>query len=211
VQCQNQERQNYSAWCFKIFADFTDYVHHNQEFSSLNNSTYFQYTTVGIPVMSFQRDERVLHMVHCTVSTGWTKHKPTRHDTELLWMGMSMKCHFKSTAECIPALLKCHFIVRDAESSIEGLLALVQMFASRPICETACMVIVEERHQPPMQILHNLSFWRKPPLGIRTTYIITQSANYGPVDLLLLTTQTNCCWWYSSNRIDLNSSKVCYM
>jgi len=90
-------------------------------------------------------------MVHCTGSTRGRKRKPPRHDTVLLCMGTSPDTHFKSTARHIPAHLKCLFIIEDAESSVEGLLALVQTFATGPIHQTAGMVIVEERHQPPMQ------------------------------------------------------------
>jgi len=64
---------------------------------------------------------------------------------------MSMDSHFKSTAGCIPALLECLFVLEDAELSVDVLLALVQWFAAGPICQTAGTVIVEERHQPPMQ------------------------------------------------------------
>jgi hypothetical protein len=50
----------------------------------------------------------------------------------------------------IPARFKCLFVIKDAESSVIGLLALVQTFAAELIPQTAVMVIVEERHQPPM-------------------------------------------------------------
>jgi hypothetical protein len=89
-------------------------------------------------------------MVHCTGSTRWSKHKPPRNNPVLLWMGTSPDNHFKLTAGCIPARLKCLFVIEDSESSIKGLLALVQMFATGPIHQTAGMVIVGERHQPPM-------------------------------------------------------------
>jgi hypothetical protein len=45
----------------------------------------------------------------------------------------------------------CRFVIEEAESSIKGLLDLVQMLATGPIRQTAGMVIVEERHQPRMQ------------------------------------------------------------
>ena len=64
-------------------------------------------------------------MVRCTGSTRWRKHQPPRNDTVLLWMGMSPDSHFQSTAGRIPARLKCLYIVKDAELSVRGLLALV--------------------------------------------------------------------------------------
>ena len=70
------ELQNHIAWCFKRFADFTDYIDHNQYFSNLNNAKYIRYNTVAIPVTSCQCDEQGVHMVRCTGSTKWRKHKP---------------------------------------------------------------------------------------------------------------------------------------
>jgi len=92
-----------------------------------------------------------------------------------------------STAGRIPTRLKCLFVVEDAESSIRGLLALILTFATGPIRQTAGMVIVDERHQPPMQPLHDGSYSREPLFGIRTTYIVPISAIQGAVHLLLLT------------------------
>jgi len=48
------ELQNHMAWCFKRFADFTDYVDHYQYFSRLNDAKYIQYNAVAIPVTSFE-------------------------------------------------------------------------------------------------------------------------------------------------------------
>ena len=48
------ELQIHIGWCFKRFADITDYVDHNQYFSRLNDAKYIRYNTVAIPVMSFQ-------------------------------------------------------------------------------------------------------------------------------------------------------------
>jgi hypothetical protein len=153
--------QNHIAWCFKRFEEFIDYVDHDQYFSHLNDAKYILYNAVAIPVTSFQSDEQVVHMVFCTGSTRWRKHKPTRNDTVLLWMGTSPDSHFKLTAGCIPARLKCLFVVEDAEWSVKRLLALVQTFATGPIRQTGGMVIVEGRHQPPMQPLHDGSYSRK--------------------------------------------------
>ena len=99
-------------------------------------------------------------------------------------MGTSLDSHFKSTAGRIPTRLKCLLVIEDAESSVKGLLALVQTFATGPICQTAGMVIVEERHQPPMQPLHDGSYRRKPLFGVGTTYIVTISTIQGAVHLL---------------------------
>jgi len=144
------ELQNHIAWCLKRFADFTDYVDHDRCFSGLNDAKYIRYNSVAIPVTSFHCDKQPVHMVRCTGSTRWRKHKPPRNDTVLLWMGTSPDSHFKLTAGHIPTRLKFLFLIKDAKSSIQGLLALVQTFATAPICQTAGMVIVEERHQPPM-------------------------------------------------------------
>jgi len=101
------ELQNYIPWYFKRFADFADYINHDQYFSCLNHAKFIQYNTVSIPVTSFQCDEQAVHMVRCTGSTRWRKHKPPRNDTVLLWMGMSSDSHFQSTAGGIPVWLKC--------------------------------------------------------------------------------------------------------
>jgi hypothetical protein len=66
----------------------------------------------------------------------------------LLWMGTSADSHRKSTVGLIPTQLKCLFVVEHAESSVKGLLAWVQMFATGPICQTDGMVIVQEVEQP---------------------------------------------------------------
>ena len=42
------ELQNHIAWCFKRFADFTDYVDHAQYFSRLNDANYIRKNTVAI-------------------------------------------------------------------------------------------------------------------------------------------------------------------
>jgi len=68
--------------------------------------------------------------------------------------------------------MKCLFVVEDAELSVIGHLALVRIFATGPICQTAGIVIVEERHQPPKQPLHNGSYHRNPLFAIGTTYYI---------------------------------------
>jgi len=120
-------------------------------------------------------------------------------------MGTSPDSHFKSTAARIPARLKCLFVVEDAESSIKELLALVQTFATGPIRQTAGMVIVEERHQPPMQPLPNGCCRREPLFGVGTTYIVPISAIQGAVHLLPLTLQPDSSWRYLSNTIDWNA------
>jgi len=199
------ELQNHIAWGFKRFANSTDYVDHDQYFSHLNNRKYIQYNAVAIPVTSFPCGKQGVHTVRCTGSTRWRKHKPPRNDTVLLWMGMSPDSHFKSTAGRISTRLKCLFVVEDAESSIKELLALVQTFATGPIRQTAGMVIVEERHQPPMQPLHDGSYHHKPLFGVRTTYIVPISLIQGAVHLLPLMLQPDSLRWYLSNTIDLNA------
>jgi hypothetical protein len=50
------ELKNDIAWCFKRFADFTDYVDHDQYFRCLNHAKYIRYKAVAIAVTSFQFD-----------------------------------------------------------------------------------------------------------------------------------------------------------
>jgi len=70
-------------------------------------------------------------------------------------MGMSLDSPCNATAECSSAWFKCVFVVEDAESSIIGLIAMVQLFPTGPVHETIGMVVVEERHQSPMQPSHD--------------------------------------------------------
>jgi len=205
------ELQNHIAWCFKRFASFTDYLDHNQNVSFHNDAKYIRYNAVAIPVTSFQFDEQAVHMVHCTGSTRWRKHKPPRNDTVLLCMGTSPDIHFELTAGCIPTRLKCLFVVKDATLSVTGLLALVQTFATGPMRQTAGIVIVEERHQRPMQRLHNGSYRHKPRFGVGTTYIAPLSAIQGAVHFLSLMPQPDSMRWYFSNMIDLNGLNLFYM
>jgi hypothetical protein len=75
------ELQNHIAWCFKRFADLTDYIDHNQFSSGLNDTKYVQYNAVAIAVASFQWDVEAVQIVRHTGSTRWRKHKPRRNDT----------------------------------------------------------------------------------------------------------------------------------
>jgi len=205
------EVQNHIAWCFKRFADFTDYVNHDQYCSRLNNAKYIRNNTVAILLTSFQCDEQEVHIVRCSGSTRWRKHKPLRNDTGLHCMGTTPDSQFKSTAGHIPARLKCLFIVEHAELSFEGLLGLVQTFGTWPLHQTAGMVIVEERHQPPMQPLHDGRYRPKPLFGVETTYIVPISAIQGAVHPLPLMLQPDSSWWYWSNTIHLNAFNLIYM
>ena len=205
------ELQNHIAWGFKRFADFTDNVDFDQDFSRLNNEKYIRYNAVAIPVMSFQSDEQAVHMVCCTGSTRWRNHKPQRDQTVLLWMGTSPDSHFRSTAGTIPARWKCLLVVEDSESSINGLLALVQMFETGWIRQTAGMVIVEERLQPPMRPLHNGSYRCKPLFVIGTTHIVSIQAIQAAVHLLPLTPQPDSSRCYLGDTIDLNAFNSIYM
>jgi hypothetical protein len=73
------------------------------------------------------------------------------------------------------------------------------------------MVIVEERHQPLMETLHNGSYFHKPRFSSGTTFIVPISAIQGAVHLLLLTPQQDSSAWYFSNTIDLNYFNLFYM
>jgi hypothetical protein len=55
--------QNHITWCFKRFADFTDYIHHDQYINRLNDAKYMWYNAVAIPVTSFKYDKQAVHMV----------------------------------------------------------------------------------------------------------------------------------------------------
>jgi len=116
--------QNHIAWCFKRFADFTDYIDNDQYFHSLDDAKYIRDNAVAIPVRSVQCNKQAIHWVCCTGSTRGRKHKPPRTNTVLLWMGTSLDRHFKSTAGRIPKRLKCLFVVEDAESRVKALLGL---------------------------------------------------------------------------------------
>jgi hypothetical protein len=116
-----------------------------------------------------------------------------------------------TTVGCVPAWFKRHFVVDDGESSINGLLALLQTFVTGMICQTAGMVILEERHQPLMQPLYRGSYCSTPLFGIRTTYIVPTRAIHGAVHLLLLTPLPDNSWWNLSNGIDLNAFNLFYM
>lgn len=125
------ELPNHIPWCFKRFAVFTDYIDRDQDFTLLNNSKYIWYNTLAIPVMTSEWDEQAVHIVRCTASTRSTQHKPLRNDTVLLWMWTSPDTRIESCVGRILAWLECPFVVRDAESSVQGLLPLFQMFAKR--------------------------------------------------------------------------------
>jgi len=84
-------------------------------------------------------------------------------------------------------------------------------FATGPICQTAAMVIAEERLQLPMQPLLDGSYLHEPHFGVGTTYIIPISVIERAVHLLPLTLQPNSPWWYLSNMMDLNVFNLFYM
>ena len=124
-------------------------------------------------------------------------------------MGMSPDSHIKLTAVQIPSQLKCFFIVKDAVCSLQGLLALVQTVATRPIDHTAGMVIVEERYQHLMEHLHNGRQHCKSGCSVGTTYIVLICVINGAVQLLPLTAQPDSMRLYWSNMIHLNAFTLC--
>ena len=205
------ELLNHIAWWFKRFANLTDYVNQDRYFSHLNDAKYVRYNALAIRVMFFYGDEQAVHIVRYNWCTRWRKHKPPTNNTVCLWMGTSPDRHFQSTAGRIAAQLKSDFVVQNADGSITGLLALVQTFATGPIRQTAGMVIVQERNQPPMQPLQDGSNQRKPHFSIGTTHIVPLSALQGTVHHLPLTPQLNSLQWYLNNMINLNASNLFYM
>jgi hypothetical protein len=116
-----------------------------------------------------------------------------------------------TTVGCVPAWFKRHFVVEDGESSINGLLALLQTFVTGTICQTAGMVILEERHQPLMQPLYKGSYCSTHLFGIRTTYIVPTRAIHGAVHVLLLTPLPDNSRLNLSNGIDMNAFNLFYM
>ena len=204
------ELQNYIGWCFKRFANFTDDIDYNQESSYLNHATYIAYSTVAILLTSFQCDKQAVHMVCYTRFTRWRPNKLQRNHTVLLGMGPSPDSHFKSTAECIPTHLKCHFMVEDTESSVKGLRPLFWTFPTGPMYQTAGMLIVEKRNQPQTQPFNDRSYRRKPLFRIRTTYIIPMRAILEAVHLYPLTLEPDSMQWYLCNMIGLNCFNLIY-
>jgi len=104
-------------------------------------------------------------------------------------MGRGLDSHLKSTAGPIPACMKCHFVVEDADSRVKRLQALIPTFAPGPIRQTAGMVMVNETHRPQMQRLHEKSYCRTPLFSIGATYIIPLCVIHGAIHLLPLTPQ----------------------
>jgi len=150
----NGERQNHIAWCFKECTDFTDYIDYDQYFSCLKDAQYNWYNALTIPVRLFECDEHAVCVVCCTWSISWRKYKAQRNNTVLLGMVIILDSHLKSIARHIPVQLKCHFVVEDAESSIEVILFFVLTIVTGLIGQTAGTVIVKEGHQRPMELLH---------------------------------------------------------
>lgn len=164
--------QNYTTCCFKRFANVIDYVNHDQYFRHLNNMTYMQYNAVAIPVRSFQRNQQAVYTVYCTGPTRQRTHKLPRNYIVLPWMGTSWNSYFKSTSTCIPAQLKCLFIVVDTELTVKVLLFSVETFATGPIYQTAGMVMLQERLQPPIQPWRDGWYCCKPCFSVKISSII---------------------------------------
>lgn len=104
----NRELQNLIVWCCNRYADFTDYLEHDQYFSCLNNTTYIPYNAEAVPVMSFECNERVVYIVRCTGSTNLRKHKPSRYYTVLLVKKISPGSHCQPAAARFPTGLNYH-------------------------------------------------------------------------------------------------------
>lgn len=126
----------------------------------------------------------------------------------LRWMETSQDILLKSTAGCIPTQLNCPVVIEDAESSVNRLLALVHAFLTGPISQTAWMEIVEERHQPPVESLHDAIFHCMPCFSIGTTYIVAISGIEAPIHVLLLMLQPDSMWSYLINMIDLDDTSL---
>jgi len=88
--------------------------------------------------------------------------------------------------------------------ALQSSLPWIRHFANGLIRQTAGVVIVGERQQPPMESLHDGSYNCKPLFAVGTTYTVSVSEIQGAVHLVLLTPQPDSMWWYLSNTIDLN-------
>ena len=112
-----------------------------------------------------------------------------RNESVCLWMGNSPKSHSVLNAGCSPSRLKCVSVMNDPVLCTKGLPALVQLFPTWPIHQTAGMVMVKDRHHSPMLHLHGKCYIRKPPFGVETACIILIGAIKGAVYLLTLMLQ----------------------
>jgi hypothetical protein len=126
-------------------------------------------------------------VVYCTGSTAWRNHQPASNDTVLLLTGTSSDSQFESTTGCIPALLKCGLVVEDSESSIPGLLPLVQTIQTGFIHQTTSMVIVEERDQSLMYCMMEVT------VGSLISASEAQISSLSARSKVLYTTFCSCC------------------
>jgi len=138
----------------------------------VNHAKHSPYNKLALPVMAPQCNQLAIHRAHCTGSTRWRQHLPPWSDTMLSSIGMSPDGHAQMNAGWLGLWLKCLFIIENAESSVKGHLALVKTFDTVPIHQTPGMVMVAERHQPPMELLQDGSNCCKDYCGIRTCYLV---------------------------------------
>jgi len=101
--------------------------------------------------------------------------------------------------------------VLTAESSVKGLLALVLIFATGTICQTAVMMSIKERCQPPTQSLHVADYHRMLCFGARAAGIICVCAIQRGLHLVLLTVQSGSMQLYLSNTNNLIIVNLVYM
>lgn len=137
--------------------------------SPLDDRTYIQYNVVVILVTSFQCDVQAFHIVQWTRSTRGRKHKLTRIETVHLQIGTSLDSLCNASAEYSSVRFRSLLVAEDAELSLIGLIAMVRLFATGPIHQTAGMVIVEEKHQSLMEPSHDENSDHKHRFSIGTT------------------------------------------
>lgn len=82
----------------------------------------------------------------------------------------------------------------DAEVGVKRHLAPVQTFETGLILQPACMVIDEERYEPPMQPLHFRSYHDERLLLNGTTYVVPKHAMQGTVHLPSRAPQPDIMW-----------------
>lgn len=116
-----------------------------------------------------------------------------------------------STAGHIPVQLNCHCIFEHAASNVTWLVALIETFALGSIYQSAGMVLVDERHQPPMQPLHDGSYHDIHLFAVRIIYFFSVSLIQGAVHLLPLWLQQDSTSLYFRNMIDSNSFNLFYI
>jgi hypothetical protein len=108
---------------------------------------------------------------------------------------MGLDSHVKSIVGRIRVCFMYPFIINHTGSSIEWHLALVQTLAFEWIHQTIDKLILKERQQPPMQLLHDVSYSQKLLVVVSTSYIFSSYNIPRSLHLLPQTPQTDDTPW----------------